>query len=341
MSQHYYHLAQTNLYDMRAGHSKLALGGGIQVFLDVEHAFDAVPRSMLAIAPRRQPLDHDLIHLFLSWYSITVYHYHHNNQVISVEATTGVRQGCVAAPLFWNCHTCNVMLELQASLGDHWVRDVLTLFADDFHLQWTVGSEQEFELACKQLSLFLRILDRLQVQVRADKSSLMMMLGGKAFRSLVQKRICSRGGQKFFQVNDAKEAPVHGQVLLPIVRTQKYLGIMVNYRQMQSTTLSYRCRQSWATFHKLRKWWQPNALPLHRRMELWKVIVWPTLSYGLAEVSACRQLLGRHHVLAALHPDDILRDGWNKVRSAMQLDTSPSAQSLRRWLLSQQSGHFS
>ena len=271
LSQHYFSLAQTTLHDMRAGHMKLTLGGGMQVFLDVEHAFDAVPRSMLALALRRQPLNHDLIHLFLSWYSSTAYHYHHHGEVISVKATTGVRQGCVAAPLLWNCHTCNVMLDLQHELGSRWIRDVLTLFADDFHLQWAIGDETDFLRACRQLELFLRILSQMQVQVRAEKSSLMLLLGGRSARSLVPKRICRRAGQKFFKVRDEKQAKTHGQLLIPIVKTQKYLGIMVNYKHMQASTLGYRVRQSWATFHKLRKWWLPSALPLLRRMELWKV----------------------------------------------------------------------
>ena len=283
-SQHFYGLAHNTLYDMKAGRQKLSLGGGLQVFLDVEHAFDAVPRSLLSLALRRQPLDPSLIHLFLSWYSKTVYHYNHCGEKIAVQATTGVRQGCVAAPLLWNCHTCNVMNELQKSLGERWVQDVLTLFADDFHLQWTIEDERGFELACHQLSLFLQILDRLQVRVRAEKSSLMLLLGGKSVRNLVAKRMSRRQGQKVFLVRSPKEAQAHGQLCIPIVAVQKYLGVMISYRKMQSSTLAFRIRQSWGTFHKLRKWWQPASLPLLKRMELWKVIVWPTLSYGLSEV---------------------------------------------------------
>ena len=221
VSQHNFGLAQTNLYEMRSGHTKLSLGGGIQVFLDMEHAFDAVPRSLLAIALKRQPLHPDLIHLLECWYSSTAYHYQHHGHDIEIDATTGVRQGCVAAPMLWNCHTCNVMMELQVALGDRWVQDVLTLFADDFHVQWSVMDEHDFEQACQQLSLFLMMLARLQVQVRAERSSLMMLLGGRSYRSLVEKRLCRRDGHKYFKVHKPKTAEQYGQVLFPIVRTQK------------------------------------------------------------------------------------------------------------------------
>ena len=147
-SLHHYHLAGHSLYDMREGKDRLPWGGGMQVFLDVESAFDAVPRSMLEQALKKHPIDPDLVHLFLKWYSSTPYYYHHHECTVSDMATTGIRQGCVAAPLLWDCHTSHVMAELQNHLGQQWVRDVLTLFADDFHLQWLITKEDDFLKAC-------------------------------------------------------------------------------------------------------------------------------------------------------------------------------------------------
>ena len=294
-SLHQYSLARHTLYDMRAGIVHIPLGGGIQVFLDVENAFDAVPRDLLRRALDRQPVDPELIHLFMSWYSHTTYFYHHHDRTVSVQATTGIRQGCVAAPLLWDCHTSNVMVELQKVLGEQWVSDVLTLFADDFHLQWLITQERDFDEACDQLSLFLVILDKMQVRVCPEKSSIMLLLGGRAARRVVSKRISRRGDRRIFRIRSAKHAKLYGQICFPIVRTQKYLGVMVSYRHMQSSTLSFRIRQSWATFNKLRKWWQPTSLPLMRRMELWKVIVWPTLCYGIAEVGLSKVCEGRLH----------------------------------------------
>ena len=294
-AQHYHSQAVRNLYELRAGNHRLSLGGGMQLFLDVEHAFDAVPRHLLQEAMNRQNLDWELIHLFLCWYARTDYHLRHHDCTVSIQATTGIRQGCVAAPLLWDYHTSNIMKHLQDTLGSSWVRDVLTLFADDFHLQWLVQKESDFLAACDQMSIFLRILDKLKVKVCHEKSALMMMLDGSSHRSLVAKRFLRRNGQLFFKVRLGKEAEQFGQILIPIVRSQKYLGVVVSYRKMQSLTLGLRIKHSWATFHKLRKWWQPSALPLHRRIELWKVIVWPTLCYGLCEVGLSTMCENRLH----------------------------------------------
>ena len=314
-SQHLFGLAAQNLYELRAGNSRLSLGGGFRIFLDVEHAFDAVPRNLLKEAMEKQPLQLDLINLFLSWYASTEYIYRHHEHTLSVQATTGIRQGCVAAPLLWDYHTSNVMYQLQMELGVHWVNDVLTLFADDFHLQWASACEQDFLLACGQLSLFLRILEKLQVRVCAEKSSMMMMLGGNSARTLVEKNIVRRGSMKLFKLRNKKDAEKYGQILLPLVAKQKYLGIIVSYRHMQSLTLSWRIQQAWATFHKLRKWWQPSSLSLKRRTELWRVIVWPTLCYGLIDVGLFKICEKRLHTtvmkqlrIVARSPLHVLRE---------------------------------
>ena len=77
--------------------------GGIQIFLDVERAFDQLPRTKLF-----QYLDtlHDvpaLTTILAQWHSQTDYCLEQGGQTLLIPTGCGVRQGCRAAPLLWNC----------------------------------------------------------------------------------------------------------------------------------------------------------------------------------------------------------------------------------------------
>jgi len=76
--------------------------GGIQIFLDIQRAFDQLPRQALF-----EHLDtlHDqpeLTTLMAQWHSQTDYCLEHSGETTLVPTGCGVRQGCRAAPLLWN-----------------------------------------------------------------------------------------------------------------------------------------------------------------------------------------------------------------------------------------------
>ena len=72
--------------------------GGLSFSLDLEGAFDSVPRPKLAESLRRLDAPEDLIHLAMEFYSDAHYHTHIGEHKGHVTTACGIKQGCTLAP---------------------------------------------------------------------------------------------------------------------------------------------------------------------------------------------------------------------------------------------------
>ena len=80
---------------------RLPCVGGIQLFLDLTRAFDALPRPVLYEALACVNLTRQLMSILLAWHIDTNYHIDVNNTSRSIPVSRGVRQGCCSAPFLW------------------------------------------------------------------------------------------------------------------------------------------------------------------------------------------------------------------------------------------------
>ena len=103
------------------------LVGGLQIFLDIEKAFDGVCREQLFNRIGDLGINPQIVLLLSHWHQHTHYHLNSNGEDIPVPVGCGVRQGCRAAPLLWNGYVWLFLVELIQATSLAWVEDCLNL----------------------------------------------------------------------------------------------------------------------------------------------------------------------------------------------------------------------
>ena len=169
------------IHDQKAGEEKSLLGGGLQVCLDINQAFDKVPRkALMEHAASLEVGDADLS-LLNNWHINTEYVSATSGEDVVITANSGVRQGCVAAPSLWNMYIHGFLQRLAVVFSSSWVRDHITVYADDFHIFFVFLSEEEFQKVLVDLRRFLDELLAFGLDLNMDKTVVLLnMKGGRA-----------------------------------------------------------------------------------------------------------------------------------------------------------------
>ena len=280
---------EIGVHDRKEGLCVASLAGGFQVCLDVDKAFDRVPRHKMLAAAKKYGIDESTVSILAGWHANTPYvsTQHESAHVIS---NVGVRQGCVAAPLLWLLYTHDFLCHLEGIFSRQWIRDHVTLYADDFHLAFTFTSEEALVQALQDLR---RVLDELMLfglAVNMEKTAFLLFLRGK--RSEKWRRKLIRGTKGSAKIRLESLVKNGEPLLIPLCHEHKYLGIVLGYRRGQKATLNSRISVATGTFARLRRWWG-SGFPLKSRVKLWYQTVWPALTYGLAEVGLSGRDLSR------------------------------------------------
>ena len=108
--------------------------GGLQIFVDLEKAFDSVNRAKLFARLSELPIDDNIICLLHCWHVETDYFVTHGGESVAVPVTQGLRQGCKGAPFLWNSLMVLMLHDLNCKVSYQWIVDHVTLYADDIHV---------------------------------------------------------------------------------------------------------------------------------------------------------------------------------------------------------------
>ena len=286
------------LQDYKAGREKATLGGGLQVCLDINQAFDKVPRHHLIRSAGDLEVGHDELSLLNNWHVDTEYVSPTSSKDVSVCANSGVRQGCVAAPTLWNMYIHSFLIRIADVFTLQWVKDHLTIYADDFHIFFVFDSEAGFQKALTDLRKFLDELMDFGLDLNMDKTVVLLNLKGKRSAKWRHKVIQKEGSEHRLKL--AALTRPNPPLLLRLVSTHKYLGIMLSYKNCQDATWKLRRDAASGTFARLRKWWG-STFPLQERIKLWFQTVWPTLTYGLSDVGLSQRGVRYFHGFVMRH----------------------------------------
>ena len=276
-------------HELKAGLTAKEVGGGLQVCLDIEKAFDHVSRSSLISSLERHGVDAAATSIICNWHVSTPY-ISGKHPDAQVAGNIGVRQGCVAAPTLWNLFVHDFLVKMHAVFSEEWIRKHVTIFADDFHLFWCFSSEAEIHGMLHDLRIFLDQLQIHGLRVNYEKTAVLLYIQGRKAGKWRSKLI--RGNGKNTKIRLEAIDKTGQAILLPLVTSHKYLGIMLSYRNCEASTLALRKKSAVSTFARLRKWWG-SSFPLRDRVRLWYQTVWPTLTYGLVEVGLTKRLLAQ------------------------------------------------
>ena len=92
-----------------------------------------MPRQALFDYLSTLPIDQHVVHILTEWHSSTSYVILHDSAYHSTCTGRGVRQGCRVAPILWAAYMNLMFKRASDQVSVQWVKQVLTLFADDLH----------------------------------------------------------------------------------------------------------------------------------------------------------------------------------------------------------------
>ncbi|CAE7334464.1 unnamed protein product, partial [Symbiodinium microadriaticum] len=204
----------SNVHTYRAHKPKLGAYGGLQLAIDLTTAFDTVPRDELGRA--------------LSW--------------------AGVRQGCTLAPLLYVIFSAYLISKLQARLPADWVRNHLTLYADDSHASFEISSTDDIIRSMHIIKCLFDVYREHGMCVNPLKSGVVLGVRGLKATELLNRHLQGKGDQQCLVIGLGKD-----ELRIPVKTSMTYLGICVSYGNFEQETLSARLKVAQATRCRLSK----------------------------------------------------------------------------------------
>eukprot|EP00435_Cladocopium_sp_Y103_P037668 s1225_g10.t1 len=185
------------LRNQRQGDPRLACFGGIQLFVDLEKAFDTAPRCAILKALQLLEVPQPLISLFCAWHSQTSHVVNHNDCEDVIPTNKGVRQGCVAAPSLWTCLMYYLMQTYGLQVPRLWLCEHLTIFADDVHLCQLIRNATDLQTAIDRFGAFFQCVLDLGLRIHCKKTEVLLRLAGSQ-STLIQSRHILRTAEGVF-----------------------------------------------------------------------------------------------------------------------------------------------
>ena len=266
-----------NVHQRAAGVAPLQVCGGLQLFLDISRAFDELPRDPLFSYLRTLPIDQQIVSLISEWHRDTHYITMHDNEFVATPTRCGIRQGCRAAPILWTTFTNQMFETLAQKVGTNWVKQVVTIFADDIHAGTIFRSSTELMQSLVKFGILLDTIEHHGLRISLAKSVLLISIGGTSHRDL-RHRLVQKGPNGFY-VNIPRGDGSHSR--LPVQNTACYLGVQMSYNMQENLTLQHRLKAARIAFSRLRKWLCARDIHQRTKLRLWKSCIYSTLTYGL------------------------------------------------------------
>lgn len=274
------------------GHRALPFYGGIQLFVDLEKAFDRVSRDVLFEGLPGLGVSDDLVAILRAWHTNTHYVVNHKGMESIISTTNGLRQGCTMSPGLWSMYVILILQDLQQSYDYQQIVSWTTIFADDFHVGRVLKSEEDLTHALGFMGALLDCLHRLHLPVNLAKSNILLWTKGTRGQKALHRFLRHTNTGVLLLVPGA-----HCTYDIPIKSEVSYLGIKVAYRNMEKLTLTHRLTLSRAAFARLRSWLCGRHVQTSLRLHLWKTFILPITLYGLGSVGltdTCLRTFQKH-----------------------------------------------
>ena len=173
-----------SVHNKRAGATASVCYGGIMVGLDLSRAFDCLTRTTLLRSLQFAGVFKESQCILLEIHQQCHYEITHMRRNGTFQLGRGVRQGCAVSPMLYSLFTVWLLAELGEETDPVWVSQMVTCFADDSHLAWTIEQLSDLDFVGRSLRAVFRLLRSSGMTVNADKSSLVLCLRGSSARSL-------------------------------------------------------------------------------------------------------------------------------------------------------------
>ena len=233
------------------------LCGGVQVFIELQRAFDSIDRVRLFSRMTSLDIDPRIVNLLSHWHQHTVYFVQHNGCDIPVGVGKGVRQGCRAAPWLFKCFLLFYLQELSSVVPMELILNHVNLYADDSTFGGIFNSVSELKQILNYIAVALRMLQSWGLQVNDTKSAALLAVTGSSSRKVRGDLVQRRDSRDWLKIG----AMDSDHFLIPIVRSTKYLGAIMSYHTPEDDTLALRISLARTAFSRLLKTHQTKGAP--------------------------------------------------------------------------------
>lgn len=234
----------------------------LQAFLDLEKAFDRLPRSEIQKALIKKNIDQNLRNAIMSFY-VNTRSYVRTDNMHSEEflVSVGVRQGGVLSPVLFNLVMDEVIKETRGrtsklfvgyrNMEPVWISECA--FADDL----VVFAKNETELK-KNLNIWNEKLKRKKLKLNEDKTK--VMIGGKTNHLLN----VGLNGKRLEQVNSFK-----------------YLGVYMESQGYQNQEINARIQSAANVYHSMKNSFiGKKEVSTKTKMSVYDSVFVPILIFG-------------------------------------------------------------
>ena len=257
---------------------RATLYGGIQLFLDLQRAFDCLNRGKLFQRLHTFNINESLVCLLSTWHENTCYYVQNEMGDTPICTGKGVRQGCKAAPGLWNFFVCMVLQDLMNFVPFEWIQRHITVYADDIHIGATITCMEDLCQTQFFFGALLRVLQDMDMTINPAKSVILLELKGTQSRAARHRFVHRESEQCSFKI----DVPGSTSVRIPIHRSAKYLGVIMSYHNFEDDSLKHRISLMKIGFHRLQRWLTgKHGLSKGQRFRLWHTCIYPIFSYGL------------------------------------------------------------
>lgn len=255
---------------------RLKCYGGLQVFLDLERAFDNVNRTKLFGRLHQINISPNIIQLLQCWHVDTSYYVTHGGECTAVRVNKGLRQGCKGAPFLWNCLILLLMYDLSDHIPATWIQSHLTAYADDIHVGGHFRTFSDLQQLIQCIGKLFSLLAEFDLHLNPNKSVAILTLHGSQSRKARARHV------QRDQTGEVIKIPGdHGMTLVPIRKSTVYLGCIMSYKNFEDSSIWHRVKLANIGFSRLRRWLCCNKFPRMQRLRLWQTCILPIMHYGV------------------------------------------------------------
>ena len=300
----------SNVHTHRARRPKSGAYGGLQLAIDLTTAFDTVPRDELGRALVWAGANTSLVATILDLHSVCQYTIQHKGRTKCIHMRRGVRQGCTLAPLLYVVFSAYLISKLQARLPADWVRDHLTLYADDSHASFEIHSVKDLLQSLQIIACIFDVYREHGMRVNPLKSGVVLGVRGLQATELLKKHLQGTGDKLCLVIGIGK-----GELRIPVKTSMQYLGICVSYDNFEQETLTARLKVAQATRCRLSKVLSARRyLTQQQRIHLYVLCVRSATLYGLGAVGMTSTCLRKLQIFEVKHIRAIVRSPVHLTR---------------------------
>ena len=181
------------------------------------------------------------------------------------------------------------MQKLARCTGEDWLRDAITLFADDILAQGQFGSLEECQQHLRRMGALLDLLEEAGMKINLNKTEAMLTVHGRN-QNLLQSQCVQRTANGYFLKIPRKQSIS----LIRLTSKGGYLGVQLTYGNPQTATLQRRFHAGQMAYKRLTFWLRrKRGLSTRYRLAIWRATVQSTLIYGTLIVGLNRSGLSR------------------------------------------------